>query len=235
MPVVITGNNTPTAGGITYGDGSTYAVTAAGTSGQPLVSGGAGAPAFRPYTLPATDGSASQLLQTNGSGALSFATISAGFTLGTPVATTSGTSVTFTGIPAGVKQVVISFARVSTNGTANKIIRIGPVAGVESSGYLAVGVSVISGAGSNLRSATDFVINSVVAAEELDGSVILTLENSTTNLWSLTGVLSNYVTANGVFTSAGSKPLAGVLERIQLTTSNGTDAFDLGEVNIAYI
>jgi hypothetical protein len=78
MPVVITGNNTPTAGGITYGDGSTYANTAAGTSGQPVVSGGAGAPVFRPYTLPAADGSASQVLQTNGSGALSFATPSAG-------------------------------------------------------------------------------------------------------------------------------------------------------------
>jgi hypothetical protein len=78
MAVIITGNNTPTAGGITYGDGSTYANTAAGTSGQPVVSGGAGAPAFRPYTLPAADGSASQVLQTNGSGALSFATVSAG-------------------------------------------------------------------------------------------------------------------------------------------------------------
>jgi len=46
MPVVITGNNTPTAGGITYGDGSTYAVTAAGTSGQLLQSNGASAPTW---------------------------------------------------------------------------------------------------------------------------------------------------------------------------------------------
>jgi hypothetical protein len=79
MPVVITGNNTPTAGGITYGDGTTYAVTAAGTSGRPIVSGGAGAPTFRPYTLPAADGSANQVLQTDGAGALSFATVGGGF------------------------------------------------------------------------------------------------------------------------------------------------------------
>jgi hypothetical protein len=46
MPVVITGNNTPTAGGITYGDGSTYANTAAGTSGQLLQSNGASAPTW---------------------------------------------------------------------------------------------------------------------------------------------------------------------------------------------
>jgi len=46
MPVVITGNNTPTAGGVTYGDGTTYANTAAGTSGQLLQSNGASAPSW---------------------------------------------------------------------------------------------------------------------------------------------------------------------------------------------
>jgi hypothetical protein len=78
MAVVITGNNTPTAGGVVYGDGTTYATTTAGTSGRPIVSGGAGAPTFRPYTLPAADGSANQILQTDGAGALSFATPSSG-------------------------------------------------------------------------------------------------------------------------------------------------------------
>lgn len=99
MAVIITGNNTPTAGGITYGDGTTYAVTAAGTSGRPVVSGGAGAPAFRPYTLPAADGSASQFLQTDGAGALSFATPSAGaVTLITSTTATAASSVVFTGL-----------------------------------------------------------------------------------------------------------------------------------------
>ena len=46
MPVVITGSNTPTAGGVTYGDGTTYATTAAGTSGQLLQSNGASAPSW---------------------------------------------------------------------------------------------------------------------------------------------------------------------------------------------
>jgi hypothetical protein len=46
MAVVITGSNTPTAGGVTYGDGTTYATTTAGTSGQVLTSAGAGAPAW---------------------------------------------------------------------------------------------------------------------------------------------------------------------------------------------
>ena len=46
MAVTITGNNTPTAGGVTYGDGTTYATTAAGTSGQVLQSNGASAPTW---------------------------------------------------------------------------------------------------------------------------------------------------------------------------------------------
>jgi len=103
MPVVITGNNTPTAGGVVYGDGTTYATTTAGTSGRPIVSGGAGAPTFRPYTLPAADGSANQVLQTNGSGALSFATPAGGFTT-MQVFTSTGT---FT-IPTGKTTVKVT-------------------------------------------------------------------------------------------------------------------------------
>ena len=99
MAVVITGSNTPTAGGITYGDGTTYATTTAGTSGQPVVSGGAGAPAFRPYTLPASDGSASQVLQTNGSGALSFATPSSGLSAATQAQMEAASSNTVAATP----------------------------------------------------------------------------------------------------------------------------------------
>lgn len=63
------------AGKIPYQSAAdTTSFTAVGTSGQPLVSGGTGSPAFRPYTLPASDGTNGQVLQTNGSGALSFAT-----------------------------------------------------------------------------------------------------------------------------------------------------------------
>jgi hypothetical protein len=46
MAVTIVGNNTPTAGGVVYGDGTNYASTAAGTSGQILTSAGASAPTW---------------------------------------------------------------------------------------------------------------------------------------------------------------------------------------------
>ena len=46
MSIVVNGSNTPTAGGIGYGDGTNLAFSGAGTSGQFLSSGGSGAPTW---------------------------------------------------------------------------------------------------------------------------------------------------------------------------------------------
>jgi len=62
MPVTIVGNNTPTAGGVVYGDGTNYASTPAGTSGQVLTSAGASAPTW----ATAVSGAQDFVLQFNG-------------------------------------------------------------------------------------------------------------------------------------------------------------------------
>lgn len=46
MAVIINGNNTPTAGAVAIGDGTTLAFTSAGTAGQLLQSAGTGTPVF---------------------------------------------------------------------------------------------------------------------------------------------------------------------------------------------
>jgi len=54
LPIASGGTNstaTPTAGGVGYGTGTAHAYSAAGTSGQPLISAGAGAPAFGTLAL----------------------------------------------------------------------------------------------------------------------------------------------------------------------------------------
>jgi hypothetical protein len=95
MAVIITGNNTPTAGGITYGDGTTYANTAAGTSGQLLQSNGASAPT---WTTPA---GAMILISTQTASAASSVVFSSGITYnryvlyGRNVFVTSGTQTFF--------------------------------------------------------------------------------------------------------------------------------------------
>ena len=52
MPVIINGSNTPTAGSVTYGDGTQYVNTTAGSAGQVLISAGASAPAWGAVTVP---------------------------------------------------------------------------------------------------------------------------------------------------------------------------------------
>ena len=53
---------------------------------------------------------------------------------GTAVASTSGTSIDFTGIPSWVKRVTVMFSGVSTNGASLPQIQIG-AGSVQTSGY----------------------------------------------------------------------------------------------------
>lgn len=46
MTIIINGDNTPTAGGIGFGNGTELAFSVAGTTGQIVVSGGAAGPTF---------------------------------------------------------------------------------------------------------------------------------------------------------------------------------------------
>lgn len=75
MPVTINGNNTPTAGGAVYGDGTNYASTAAGTSGQVLTSNGSSAPTWGTVIAPSAVGTSGQVLTSNGTSTPGWATL----------------------------------------------------------------------------------------------------------------------------------------------------------------
>jgi hypothetical protein len=53
------------------------------------------------------------------------------------------------------------------------------------------------------------------------------------NTWCLSGAFHELVYSVGNVVS-GSKTLAGTLDRIRITTVNGTDTFDAGQINILY-
>ena len=156
--------------------------------------------------------------------------ISAGFTLGTPVVTTSGTAINFTAIPSGVKQVIVSLVGVTMSSAGVLDVRIGTSAGVLSTGYSGTQARVGTTTAYDGAS-SGFGIYSTTGMGALMGSVTITLENATTNTWS--AVLS-IGTANFLCLSAGTRALPGVLDRVQLT-ANGVATFNAGEVNIAYI
>ena len=169
-------------------------------------------------------GNSGQVLTSNGAGNLPTFQSSSGIIMGTEVASTSGTAVTFTGIPAGVKSITISFARVSTNGTSNYLIQIGDAGGLETSAYL--------GGAQGTADTSGFIITDQVAASDLlVGHVTLKLEDSANFTWTSSGNV--YHASGGTMESAGEKSLSAELDRVSVTTVSG-DTFDAGGINIQY-
>jgi len=145
---------------------------------------------------------------------------------------TSGTSIDFTGIPTGVKRVTVMFNGVSTNGTSVYQVQIGS-GSVTTTGYKSVAsyISASSPLANSYSSGLAFV-NSVAAIYNYSGTLTLTLINS--NTWSYTSMVS-IDALNAIFMSSGVSPsLGGILDRIRITTVNGTDTFDAGSINILY-
>lgn len=181
-------------------------------------------------TFPAATGN---VVTTGSSAVVTPAMLTQPLTSGTAV-TASGTSVDFTGIPSWVKRVTVMFNGVSTNGTSNVRVRIGPSGGVETSGYLGASITCLA-TGVNTQAFTagfDFYDGGAAAAVR-NGVMILALLDSITNTWSASANLGQSDAARFIGLG-GSKPLAGALSIVRITTVNGTDTFDAGSINILY-
>jgi hypothetical protein len=152
-------------------------------------------------------------------------------TLATAVASTSGTSIDFTSIPAWVKRITVMCSAFSTNGTSNPIVQLGTSGGVQATSY--TGSVWLANTSNNLNSTGFFISPSVGAATVLESVITLNLLNSATGLWVASIVSSQSNSATSIVGS-GSKTLSGTLDRVRITTVNGTDTFDAGSVNILY-
>ena len=190
-------------------------------------------------TLPASTGTLldnnSSLASANLTGALpaidgsALTGLAGGITLGTPVATTSGTSIDFTDIPAGVKRITICFVGVSTTSTSFPLVQLGDSGGIETTGYQ----SVVGNRAAETQSTAGLVVyQSPSAASSLDGAVILTQENSTNNTWVMNVTMSQRDAS--ISFGAGSKSLSTTLDRVRITTVGGTATFDAGSINISW-
>lgn len=149
---------------------------------------------------------------------------------GTAQATTSGTNIYFTGIPAGVKRITVSLVGVSTSGSAFVMVQVGS-GSLTTSGYLG-SATYFNTAGSSSNNSngfkTDYFGN---AADIRHGIAVLVLVSG--NIWAFSSMIgASNVAATGF--GAGSVTLSGTLDRLALTTSNGTDTFNAGSVNIQY-
>jgi hypothetical protein len=212
---------TNVTGTLPVANGGTGATTL--TSGSVIVGAGTSTPTF---VAPTTTGNV--LFTTNGTSWSSTPKI----TSATAVASTSGTSIDFTSIPSWVKRITIMFNGVSTNGSANIQAQIGS-GSITSTGYL--GSSILLGTTSLLQDypGAGFVFydNSSSTTNTYYGTMTLSLISG--NSWIASGQVS--VLNRSIFIwSSGRLALSGALDRVRITTTNGTDTFDAGSINIMY-
>jgi hypothetical protein len=149
---------------------------------------------------------------------------------GTAVASTSGTNIDFTGIPSTAKRITVMFSGVSTSGTSNPLVQIG-AGSITSSGYSATSSTVGSSAVSTTTYTTGFGVQSGNAANVLTGNIQLCLQ--TGNTWVTSGILGVPGQPHTNLVS-GFIALSGTLDRVRITTVNGTDTFDAGTINVLW-
>jgi hypothetical protein len=150
--------------------------------------------------------------------------------LSTAQNTTSGTSIDFTGIPSWVKRITVMLSGVSTSGTSNYQLQIGS-GSVTTTGYTSSAAYVPNASAIIAGDSTTglLLVPSTAASVVVYGPATLTLMGS--NTWIMGSALAR--PGNIMYTSAGVSPaLSGALDRLRLTTVNGTDTFDAGSVNL---
>ena len=169
-------------------------------------------------------------------GCITAAELAQPLTLATAQASTSGTAIDFTGIPSWAKRITVMLNGVSTNGTSPVTVQLGKSGGVETTGYSGFGTMVSASAtASNVVLATANTVGfnlsyNSASNDSTDGNA--TIFNISGNVWVFTSSVTRQSTVLSF--GNGTKTLGGTIDRIRITTVDGTDAFDAGSVNIMY-
>ncbi len=147
--------------------------------------------------------------------------------------TATGTSVDFTGIPSWAKRVTVMFNGVSTNSTSSVQVQLGDSGGFETTGYASTAAAInTAGMGSAAYYTSGCVLRAThTAAMVYSGRMVFSLLSG--NTFTHSGQFIVDAGASGSIVM-GSKSLSGTLDRLRITTVNGTDTFDAGSINILY-
>jgi hypothetical protein len=173
---------------------------------------------------------ASNFTQTlpSGTGTIVVGGVNSSITNGTAVASTSGTSIDFTSIPSWVKRITIMLNSVSTNSTSLLQVQLGTSGGITTSGYNS---SAYTNTTKSVSTSALLFDGSGNAAFIRSGA--MTINSFGSNIWCSTGAWANSSDQN-ISYCAGSSTLNATLDRVRITTVNGTDTFDAGSINILY-
>jgi hypothetical protein len=159
------------------------------------------------------------------------------FTLGTAIASTSGTAIDFTGIPSTAKRVTVMLSGVSFSGNPlSLLLRLGTSAGFDTTSDYDTSASNISSA-----VATSSAIDSIFyvtglatfgATTIFSGAIVLSKVSG--NTWVLSGSLVSLNVTSATIVSSGRKALSADLDRVRIFPNAGGVNFDAGTINISY-
>jgi hypothetical protein len=166
----------------------------------------------------------------DGTGTFTVNGVNSNIVSGTAVASTSGTSIDFTSIPSWVKRITVLFGGVSLSGTSNYLIQIG-AGSVTTSGYASSSFYNASGAVAIASSTAGYILSTDSSAATLAGGAVQLITLGS-NIWVASGSAS--LSATEFSNCAGRVTLGGTLDRVRITSVNGTDTFDAGSINILY-
>ena len=119
---------------------------------------------------------------------------------------------------------------VSFSGGASLRIQLGTSSGVETTGYSGTGAWI--GASSTGAASTSGFDSFGDGSASLLRYGAFTINLLGSNIWALTGSFSQ--AGVYIFAVTGAKTLSGTLDRVRVTSTNGTDTFDAGSINILY-
>lgn len=162
--------------------------------------------------------------------------LSGAVTRSTAVASTSGTSISFTSLPTWVKRISIHLSGVSLSGTDNLLVRLSTGNSFVATGYLSqhIILSYISGTGL-VAGGVDSTVGAILHGAS--GSTVAygtyTFTNITGSTW-IGSYIGSFEHVTGYLNHAACKiTLGGTLDGIRLLPT-GANTFDAGTVNITY-
>ena len=151
-------------------------------------------------------------------------------TSGTAVASTSGTSIDFTGLPSWIKRITVIFNGTSLSAAADLLVQLGTGSTTfTTSGYNSTSGLFTGGGNAVSTSTAGFVVRVAAASGVTSGNMII--NNVSGNIWVAGSTVKRDSTS--VCFGAGEVTLGAVLTAVRIT-STSTDTFDAGSVNIMY-
>jgi len=141
------------------------------------------------------------------------------------------TSVDFTSMPSWINAITVMFSDISTNGSSFMLVQLGTSAGVTTSGYVSTCNDLDGGGGSSSNSSTAGLIMRVQSPPGIING-LMNIAYLGSNRWAANVTCMSITSV--VFMGGGTVTLGGTLDRVRITTVNGTDAFDTGTINVSY-